>query len=136
MPARINTELLKQYNNKLIKMKLNLLQAMFFLSFGIIYGNTSECSGPWREMKKVTDIQSTVLDHFLRFVHCHHREDEWEFVTGECLNHPDCVGIRSSIPASICTISSEPSGETIEKDDSWLIVNELERFEGRLTRCK
>ena len=51
--------------------------------------------------------------------------------TGECLHRPDCVGLRSSIPASMCTLASEPSAEPIETDDLWLVVNELVRFEGR-----
>ena len=55
--------------------------------------------------------------------------------TGECLHRPDCVGVRSSIPASICTLTSESSAEPIETDDLWLVVNELERFEGRFTKC-
>ena len=103
--------------------------------FGIHLSYNFECDGPSTTMHKAIDIQSNVLQDYLRYLNCTndnlYGNDDWQIYTAECFKNSSCVGIRSKTPQGICTLSETLRDEPVEIEGLWRVIEEVERCKGR-----
>ena len=94
------------------------------------YCSTVECDNRGT-MTKVIEIQSYILHEYLSLWECQndHGDATWQYYMSKCLQNTTCVGIRTSTPPAICTLSSMPSDEPMLIGDLWLVISELETYE-------
>ena len=104
-----------------------LLIVLNLILFGIRYCIAFDCNSDKRTMIKATDIQN---DYFIS-LDCQHNHgySTWQYYMSKCLESATCVGIRSSVPPLLCSLSNTHVTEPLPMDnDLWLIVSELERY--------
>ena len=107
-----------------------ILYVLCLILVGIFHCHGYECNGPERILSKATNINSNVLHDYLRYLHCQTDDefDSWDMYTGKCLADTTCVGIRSTPPFAICTRLSVARDQSVQIEDLWLILSEIEEF--------
>ena len=103
----------------------------------IYYVYPDRCSGPLRTLTRAVELQSDILNDFLRFLYC--KSDQasasWQDYVGLCLQNTTCVGIHLGEPVYVCVLANAARNESMQISNLWLIESELKRFEGLLCYC-
>ena len=113
-------------------MVCKVLKVVCLIVLVIDYAHAFNCGGASKTLKKAADIDSTLLYEYLSHVNCQTSTDcgTWQSYTARCLENATCLGIRSSQPLAMCSFSNISRNGPFQTEGLWLIISELERFEG------
>ena len=110
--------------------KIQCAVLLIVLSTRMCY--STSCLGNPRTLIRAADIQSHILNGYLSSWDC--KSDygyvSWFTYVTKCFQNTTCVGIQSTDPPTMCTLSSISGNGPVQTEDLWLINSELARFEG------
>ena len=116
-----------------MRMVYKIRNVVFLILVSTHTGYLQRCNKDDKTLTRANAIQSLMLDDYLSFLDCNsdYGYASWSIYAAKCFRNISCVGIHKIDPPSLCVLSDNPQNETIQMDYLWLIVSELEKFEGK-----